>query len=266
MERAVELVRLRGLMSRTRGRAEVRVGLVDGMVQAADPLLANARVHTLRTGDGPCGAGCKHGTYLATLLVGDGGLCPGVTLVSRPVFLDRPGGPSSRPDHIADAIHELLDAGTQVINISGGVAAGGLKRYPAVEDACGRAASLGALVVAASGNQSRVGTVPLFGHEWVIPVAACDPDGAPDPRSNIGPTVGRRGLRAPGYEMRVGNLAMQGSSVATAFVTGTFALLRSLFPQRPSVELRNAVLLEPRRRASVIPPLLDAARTLEALR
>jgi subtilisin family serine protease len=272
MERAIELARLRDVMAKTAGSPAVRIGLVDGMVEGSHPALANARVQAPGGAASGCevstGLGCRHATFLATVLVGEGGICPGVTLVSQPVFLDRgeAGSSSTRPDAIAGAIHDLLDSGVDIVNVSGGIAAGGLKRYPAVEDACARALDGGVLVVAASGNQGRIGVVPLFGHEWVVPVASCAENGEPDLRSNIGPSVGRRGLRAPGFLIRSGGTVMQGSSVAAVFVTGTLALLRSLFPRRPAAELRSAILLQPRRQLSVVPPLLDAAACLAALR
>jgi subtilisin family serine protease len=270
MQRAIELARLRGLMAMTRGRPEVRVGLVDGMVEGSHPALAGARLEGGASGrpscDVPGGKGCLHATFLASVLVGAGGVCPGVTLLSRAIFLDAADGISARPDAVAEAIHDMIDARADIVNISGGIAAGGLKRYAAVEDACTRAADRGVLIVAASGNQGRIGTVPLFSHDWVVPVASCREDGAVDLRSNVGPSVGRRGLRAPGFPIRGGGLEMGGSSVAAVFVAGALALLRSLDARRSAAELRSALLLAPRRRPTIIPPLLDGAASLDYLR
>jgi subtilisin family serine protease len=283
MQSAFELVHLDRLMAKTRGRPEVRVGLIDGVVEAGHPALRGARIETHgEAGKSRCrvssSIGCRHGTFIASLLVGTGelgihGICPEVTLVSLPVFSDQlPSGsmPSVKPETVADAIHKLVDAGTDVINLSVGISAGSLRHVPDVFDACARAQEKGTLIVAATGNQGRVGPVRLFSHEWVIPVASCLPDGAVDLRSNLGPSIGRRGLCAPsnaisGATAPDGVGRMEGSSIATAFVTGTIALLRSLHPQLPAGSLRNALLLEPRRWRSIVPPLLDAGKSLDYL-
>jgi subtilisin family serine protease len=271
-ERAIELARLDGLMQRTAGRADVRVGLVDGMVNSSHPLLTDARIESTVPGRPSCdlrsGVGCAHGSFLAGLLVGQGGICPGVTLVSRPVFRDAapaPSVPSATPDTVAEAIFGLVEAGASAINVSAGIASGGLRRFPALDDACDFARDRGVAIVAASGNQGRVGATALFGHEWVIPVASCLENGAADFRSNVGPTVGRRGLRAPGFGIAWGGIEMRGTSVAAVFVTGTLALLRSMLPGRTAYQLRSALLLEPRRSVTVTPPLLDAAASFERL-
>jgi subtilisin family serine protease len=274
-----DLARLDPLMTRTRASG-VRIGLIDGAVEGGHPALATALIET-PGGDGTArcmladSLGCRHGTFLASLLVGNGalgirGICPDATLVSLPVFAELPGPgaiPSVRPEALADAIHRLIDAGTQVINLSVGIAAGSPRAIPEMLDACSRARAAGTLLVAASGNQARLGPVWLFADDWVIPVAASLADGSIDLRSNLGPGIGRRGLSAPAAGIR-GALApdkagiMGGSSVATAFVTGALALLRSFYPRLPAPHLREALLLEPRRARSIVPPPLDAAASL----
>lgn len=274
-----DLARLDRLMALTRASG-VRIGLIDGAVEGEHPALAGALIETPGGGGAArCtmadSIGCRHGTFLASLLVGGGmpgirGICPEATLVSLPVFAELPGPgtiPSVRPEALAAAIHRLIDAGTQVINLSVGIATGSPRAIPEMIEACTRARSADTLLVAASGNQARLGPVWLFADDWVIPVAASLADGSIDLRSNLGPGIGRRGLSAPAAEVR-GALApdrigiMGGSSVATAFVTGTLALLRSLYPRLPAAHLREAILLEPRRVRSIVPPPLDAAASL----
>jgi hypothetical protein len=52
--------------------------------------------------------------------------------------------------------------------------------------------------VAAAGNQGMVGSSTITSHSWVIPVAACNGQGWPLRESNLGGSIGRRGLSAPG--------------------------------------------------------------------
>jgi hypothetical protein len=57
-------------------------------------------------------------------------------------------------------------------------------------------------IVVAAGNQGNIGNISLINHEWPIPVAACDANGKLDPMSNFGPSIGKRGLMAPGVNIR----------------------------------------------------------------
>ena len=58
-----------------------------------------------------------------------------------------------------------------------------------------------AIIVATSGNQGNIGSISIIHHQWIIPVAACDEYGHLDPMSNFGPSVGSRGLMAPGINI-----------------------------------------------------------------
>ena len=101
-------------------------------------------------------------------------------------------------------------------------------------------------------------------HPWVIPVVACDASGRPVTESNLGSSIGRRGLRAPGESITSLGSATRsftsgGTSVAAAFVTGAIALLWSEFPGAAPAEIHFAITRATTpRRASVVPPLLDA--------
>ena len=82
--------------------------------------------------------------------------------------------------------------------------------------------------------------------------------------SNMGSSIGRRGLSAPGEAITslatVGNpFTLGGTSVATPFVTGAIALLWSAFPMATAGQVKFAVTqaFAPRR-TMVVPPLLNA--------
>src|SRR5262249_52854211 len=88
--------------------------------------------------------------------------------------------------------------------------------------------------------------------------------GSPMNHSNLGISIGRRGLGAPGDRITsIGangkQLTLGGTSAAAPFVTGAIALLWSEFPTATAAEVKFAATQAyiPRR-TSVVPPLLDA--------
>jgi subtilisin family serine protease len=267
---------LDALMARSRGEG-VRIGLIDGPIAVAHPALAHARIEALA--GVPCIAGshaCTHGTFIAAMLVGDPargvlGACPAATLVHRPIFAGDPVQPARVPlvpaALLAQAIRDVAAAGADVLNLSVGAALVSAAEQQAVAEACDVAAQRGMLIVVASGNQSRMGPSPLFTHEAVIPVVAALADGRPDPTSNLGPTIARRGLLAPGAAQsavppdRIGIL--RGSSVAAAYVSAAAALLCAIFPGAGVERIRSLLLDRDPRWRSIVPPPLDVARSLK---
>jgi subtilisin family serine protease len=102
----------------------------------------------------------------------------------------------------------------------------------------------------------------LTRHPWVVPVVAVDGRGRPLDYSNLGAAIGRHGVGAPGEAIRSlgpagSTLVAGGTSAAAPFVTGTLALLASLFPLATARDLRQALLPAARARG-VVPALLDA--------
>jgi subtilisin family serine protease len=62
------------------------------------------------------------------------------------------------------------------------------------------------------------------------------------------------------------SLTLGGTSVAVPFVTGATALLWSEFPAATAAQIKLALTQAPTpRRASVVPPLLDAATAYQSL-
>ncbi len=140
-----------------------------------------------------------------------------------------------------------------------------------LEEALNLAVRRGVLVVVAAGNQGTLGSSAITRHPWVIPVVACDLRGRPLNESNLGSSIGRRGLCAPGDAITSLSaegppLTLGGTSVAVPFVTGTIALLWSEFPAATAAHIKLAMSQTAApRRASVVPPLLDAATAYQVL-
>lgn len=274
---ALELVRLLDLMARGQGRPDVRVALIDGPVVLDHPDLARSIIREIPGKlKGACTrAGtiaCAHGTFVAGILAARRGsgapaICPGCTLLLRPIFAEALNGngdvPSATPEDLAEAIVDSVEAGANVINLSAALVQPSLKGEGKLKQALDYTAQRGAIIVAAAGNQGTVGSSAITRHAWVIPVAACNLQGQPLSESNLGSSIGRRGLSAPGEQITSlgANGKPQvfgGTSAAAPFVTGAIALLWSEFPAASGVEIRWAVTQGGRRRAAINPPLLDA--------
>jgi subtilisin family serine protease len=159
---------------------------------------------------------------------------------------------------------DCMTAGARIINLSAALAQPSCREERGLKDVLDLAARRGVIVVAAAGNQRLVGGTAITRHPWVIPVVACDLHGRPAPESNLGHSIGRAGLSAPGDNITTTGpdgqaTEFSGTSAATPFVTGAISLLWSEFPSATSTLLRCALMdAQNARRRSVVPPLLDA--------
>jgi subtilisin family serine protease len=280
----LSLVRLSPLMDRTSGIPEVRIGLIDGPVAFDHPGLQTERIRQIAKNGGCTRAesfACRHGTFVAGILTARRdsaapATCPGCTLLVRPIFgetrVPGAGMPSAPPEDLAQAIHDCIDAGARLLNISAALTRSSYAGDLPVSRALDRAASRRTIVVAAAGNQGSLGSTALTRHPWVIPIAAYDRRGRPMNGTNLGRSIGSRGLGAPGEgitSLRAGGatLTLGGSSAAAPFVTGALALLWSEFPNASAGRIRFAALQASAfRRTTVVPPLLDAWAAYRAMR
>jgi subtilisin family serine protease len=281
----LDLVKLTALMERTSGSPEVKIGLIDGPVVIKHLDLASGHLREIPgNNSATCtqanSTACLHGTFIAGILSATRNspapaICPSCTLLIRPIFAETTAGrehmPSATPQELAAAIIECIDAGARVINLSLALAQPSTKGEQALEEALNQAVRRGVIVVAAAGNQGTLGSSAIIRHPWVIPVVACNLAGIPTNESNLGGSIGRRGLCAPGDGITsLGpegqSLTLGGTSVAVPFVTGTIALLWSEFPAASAAQIKLAITqASPPRRASVVPPLLDAAAAYQIL-
>jgi subtilisin family serine protease len=171
--------------------------------------------------------------------------------------------PSARPEELAKAIVAVIDAGASVINLSAALDPSSANAERRLTESLDYAARHRVLVVAAAGNQGTVGSSTITRHPWVIPVVSCDLQGKPTAESNLGSSIGRRGLKAPGENITSlgtnGTLqTVSGTSAAAPFVTGAIALLCSEFPGAHAGEVKSAITRCVRPSNTVVPPLLDA--------
>lgn len=272
-------------MERTTGSPDVSIGLIDGPVFSSHPHL-NAQ-HLLQIGDlnqANCtragSMACLHGTFIAGILSAKRtslapSICPDCTLFIHPIFGETSAGqehaPTAAPAELATAILDCIRAGARVINLSVALAQPSTKGELMLDEALDQALRRGVLVVAAAGNQGTLGSSAITRHPWVIPVVACDVRGRPLNESNLGGSIGRRGLSAPGDGITsLGSdgksLSLSGTSVAVPFVTGAIALLWSQFPSLSAAQIKLALTRSSSsRRASVVPPLLDAEAAYQIL-
>ena len=274
----LDLVKLTALMEIASGRAETIIGLIDGPVAKNHPDLAGDKIRdVLGKGNSQCtqtnGIACSHGTFVAGILCGKRdsvapAICPNCTLLVRPIFVETTADslqlPRTTPEELAKAIAECIEAGARVLNLSVALAQPSSGGQRELEEALNYALRRGCIAVAAAGNQGTLGSSAITRHSGVIPVVVCDRQGRPMNQSNLGRSIGRRGLRAPGDRVTSLGVAGQpltlgGTSVAAPFVTGAIALLWSEFPTATATEVKFAVTQAyGSRRTAIVPPLLDA--------
>jgi len=279
----LDLVGLTPLMQRTVGRREIVIGLVDGPIDMGNANLTTEAVReiaTQTTGQtGRCSYprsnSCRHGTFVAGILAAKRGsdapaIAPECTLLLRPIFTEEvspDSTPATSPRELADAITAVVQAGANVVNLSCQLLRGSISADRDLDDAFNYAASRGSICIAAAGNEGSLGSSAITQHQWVIPVAACDRAGHPAETSNLGHSIGRRGLLAPGEGIRSlgpenGDFSVGGTSAAAAFVAGAAALLWSEFPKATAADIWQALnLSQILRRTSIVPPLLNAWRS-----
>jgi len=274
----LDLVKLRPLMELSSGRVETTIALIDGPIASNHKDLSNTNIREIPgTLAGTCAradsVACMHGTFVAGILCATRGsaapaICPKCTLLVRPIFAEGISAnghmPSATPQELATALSDCIEGGAHVINLSAALAQPSSKGERKLEEVLDYAARRGVIVVVAAGNQGRVGSTALTRHPWVIPVIACDLRGRPLGYSNLGNSIGRRGLSAPGdgvTSLGVNGKAptFGGTSAAAPFVTGTITLLLSVFPKATAAAVKSAVTRAGFQRSpTVVPPLLDA--------
>jgi membrane-anchored mycosin MYCP len=227
--------------SLTRG-AGVTVAVIDSGVDT-NPQFGNRFTEGLNLAPAtmgvPAGADCVgHGTSVASVVaaapvagVAFAGVAPAASVLSIKIT-----NSDSFPGALAaQAIRAAVAAGAQVINLSLATTVS----TPELASAVAFAQSSNVVVVAAAGNDSSSsGSGPFFpaAYPGVLSVGAVAPDGSlagfSDTHTPVSVTAPGVGVTAayPGDFPRSYNPASNGTSFATAFVSGVVALVRSAHP------------------------------------
>ena len=210
---------LRSVMSISKGEPNIVIGIIDGPVQLNHPAFQRSRIRTARdsqmnTCKNASSIACSHGTFVAGILCAERGLsapaiCPNCEIILNPVFMEEKDNtdkkdilfPSTTPEELAIAIIDTVNAGARVINLSLGLSLSSLAEYDKLLEAYDYALHKSVIIIVAAGNQGSIGNISLINHRWIVPVAACDENGHLDPTSNFGPSIGNRGLMAPGVNV-----------------------------------------------------------------
>jgi subtilisin family serine protease len=288
----LDTIKLRPLMDISRGISEVVIGLIDGPVDFSHVAFRGAQIRTvsgfqLEECRNSSGMACVHGTFVAGILSSFRGtaspsICPSCSLILRPIFADYSESsvssqsslntriPSSTAEELSRAIIEVIDAGAKIVNLSIGLSTSSLTRYNKLKEAYDYALQRDVIMIVAAGNQGNIGNVSLTDHSWIIPIAACDEYGQFSAVSNFGPSIGKRGLMAPGVNIEStspggGYSRMSGTSFAAPFVTGAIALLWSIFPKATAPEIIHSIITASQNRRSIIPPLLNSEAAWKVL-
>ena len=188
-----------------------------------------------RDGDGLFDEMFGHGTFVAGVIAM---VAPDASIMPVRV-LDSEG--FSDVFRVVQGIYYAIDRGVDVINLSLGTRSHNHILRNAVDDAV----AAGIVVVAASGNDDREhpGQMPAL-EETTLGISSVDAEDVKSSFSNYGDYVS---LSAPGNDvvsaMPGGQYAMaSGTSISTAFVAGTAALLRSLVPLATPAEIAAHLL------------------------
>ena len=285
----LNLIGLDHLMKISDGSPDIVIGLIDGPVFVDHPAFFESNLKTINKSHyayckNSSSLACMHGTFTAGIISSKRGLqspaiCPKCTLLIHPVFIEsstkkiNKNGcfdnslPSTTSEELSNAIFETIKAGAKIINLSLGLP-NNLLNNKELYEVYHYAARHGVLIIISAGNQGNIGQTSLIDHDWIIPVASCSNNGTISPDSNLGPIIGNRGVMAPGEFITSvysggGYTTASGTSIAAPFVTGTLALLWSIYPKKTASDLKLAILSH--RRRSILPVLLDAYSAFQSL-
>ncbi|WP_405017648.1 type VII secretion-associated serine protease mycosin [Kitasatospora sp. NBC_00070] len=225
----------------------VKVAVIDQGVDGTHPDLAGQVLPGYDPGNQGREKAPKvgHGTSMAGVIAGKGhdgdsgviGVAPGSKII--PIFKSDASG----TDAIADGIRWAADHGAKVINISQGAPGAASDEDTA---AVAYAVSKDVLVVVAAGNEASSKVSSPANVPGVLAVGAVGKDGKVWSNSNSGPELM---LTAPGTEIvSTGSCSgskyciADGTSSATAFVSGAAALVRAKFPDLTAGQVANRLV------------------------
>jgi subtilisin family serine protease len=206
-------------------RADVRIGMIDGGIERRHDALEEASIATKQFIPNGAAIATKHGTAIASLLVGANsdvtGALPGASLYAADVYCGQATGGSA--DAIANALGWLAQEGVPVVNVS-------LSGPPNAILAAAVNAFIrrGHVLVAAVGNDGPAAGVEFpAGYPGVVGVTAVDGEHRIQLEANRGADVA---FAAMGVDVTAASLndrveRVTGTSFAAPIVAAHFALL-----------------------------------------
>ena len=206
---------------------QIRVGLIDGPVDAGVPALAGVPVRSTSVLGGEDHQGsADHATGIAALIASPGGaagpsgIAPGAQIYSVVAFARSGGREVARLENIAQALDWLIESRVELINMS---LAG--PENETLAEILRLADARGIVMLAATGNGGREGVAYPAADPRVIGVTAVDAARRLYRKANTGPGVD---FAAPGVDVLVpggrrGASHRSGTSYASAIATAVVA-------------------------------------------
>jgi cyanobactin maturation PatA/PatG family protease len=256
-----DLPGLQSLWDQSLGDPQITIAILDGPVDQSHPCFNGAKLTllpTLVSGEANRGFASQHGTHVASVIFGQHeskvrGIAPGCRGLIVPVFTEGREDklvPCSQID-LARAMTQAVEAGANVINISGGQLTASGESDRLLMNAIRFCQENNVLIVAAAGNEGCECLHVPAALESVLAVGAMDAQGRPMDFSNWGKIYQSQGILAPGKnilgaKLGGGTVLRSGTSFATPIVSGIVALLLSIQRQRSqspnSYAIREALL------------------------
>lgn len=231
---------------------EIRVAVIDTGISSAaiDPVRIDGGINYIRPQD-DMEDKLGHGTAVSAIIVGSEparieGICPTATLVPMVFATKDEEGKQVRGDTamVAQAIYDAINNyHCKIINISSGSQNGSHRLQQAVE----YAEEMGVLVVSCAGNNQEENPGAISypgGYDSVVCVGAANSNGKIASFSQQNDKVD---LLALGTDLRIASIKGtrirgEGTSFATAIVTGAAAQIWSKHPELTADEVRSILL------------------------
>ena len=235
------------LWRETKGDPDIKIAILDGTVDIFHPAFEGAKlklIETLQSGQYESQHESKeHGTHVAGIILGQHknkfwGLAPDCLGLLLPIFPESEGriAPCSQLD-LSRAIIQAMEAGANVINISGGQFSPSGQSDIFLKRAIEECVQNNVLVVAAAGNDGQnIHHIPASLPD-VLAVGAMDSNDKAMEFSNWGELYRDHGILAlgekiPGPKPRREMTYRSGTSFATAIISGITALFLSIQKRR----------------------------------
>jgi subtilisin family serine protease len=202
--------------------AGVMVGLLDSGIQAHPQFDDVSIVHINLVGDGVDGPGAAHGTAVASIIAGSGGIAPAAELLVVRVLDDQGLGNSF---DVAAGIVRAVERGVQVLNLSLGV----YQDTQLLREAVRYAHAHNVIMVAAAGNDAYTQMPYPAAYPEVLSVTAVDRLGnhARFPNQSAQIDFAAPGVGVSAANGDQGAVLFSGTSAAAPFVSGTLASMLS---------------------------------------